>query len=176
MKNKDVSTINDYVYHESDDQVDTISYSNKQVDPISNPMAETHIVDRVSKLSVGVGLFEPAVIGGGIGPVTNVLENSRAELSINSLSPLNTNMSKAFVIGSACKSMGVNRNTLNYMSPDRTIRNHRRIGTLGVNEGVFSLIRNTTSSFAKWTGTIDPLDTSVNGSATQERNSDLSCI
>ena len=47
MKNKDVSTINDYVYYESDEQVDTISDSNKQFDPSSNPMTETHIIDRV---------------------------------------------------------------------------------------------------------------------------------
>ena len=79
MKKKDVSTTNDYVYYESDEQVDTISDSNKQVDPKSDPMAETHIFDRVGKLSVGVGLFEPYVIGGGIGNdlVTNVLENLR---------------------------------------------------------------------------------------------------
>ena len=75
MKNKDVSTINDYVYHESDEQVDTISDSNKQADPRSDPTAETHIVNRVRRLSVRVGLFEPSVIGGRIGPVTNVLEN-----------------------------------------------------------------------------------------------------
>ena len=90
-----------------DEQVDTISDSKKQVDPISDPMEETHIVDRVRKLSVGVGIFEPAVIGGGIvnNLITNVLENLREELSLNSLSPLNTNMSKAFVICSACKSV-----------------------------------------------------------------------
>ena len=84
MKKKDVSTINDYVYYESDEQVDTISDYNKQVDLRNDPMAETHIVDRVLNLSVGVGLFEPAVvIGGRIRPVTNVLDNSRVELSLN---------------------------------------------------------------------------------------------
>ena len=74
-KKENVSTINDSVYYESDEQVDTMSDSSKQVDPISDPMAETHIVDRVRKVSVGVGLFDPAVIGGGIGNdlVTNVL-------------------------------------------------------------------------------------------------------
>ena len=141
-------------------------------------MVETHIFDRVRKLSVGVGLFEPAVIRGGIGNdlVTNVLENLRVELSLNSLSPLNTNMSKAFVIGSACKSVGVDRNTLNCTLPDRTIQKHSRIGTPGVNGGVFSPSRGKISSFAKWTGNIEPLNTSVHGSATQERNSDFSCI
>ena len=178
MKKKDVSTINDSVYYESDEQVYTISDSNKQVDTRSNPMAETHIFDRVPKLSVGVGLFEPAVIGGGIGNdlVANFLDNLHVKVSLNSLSPLNTNTSKVFVIGSACKSVGVDRNTLNCTPPDRTIRNHIRIGTPGVNEGVFSPSRGKTSSFAKWMGNINPSDTSVHGSATQERNLGFSCI
>ena len=75
MKNKDVSTINDSVYYESNEQVDTVSDSNKQVDPISDTMTETHIVERFRSLSVVFGIFEPAVIGGCIRPVTNVLEN-----------------------------------------------------------------------------------------------------
>ena len=74
MKNKYVSTINDSVYYELDEHVDTISESNKKIDPRNYPIAETHIVDRVCNLSVQVGLFKPAVvIGGRIGPVTNVL-------------------------------------------------------------------------------------------------------
>ena len=69
MKNKYVSTINDSVYYELDDHVETISDFNKQVDPRNYPIAETHIVDRVCRLSVRVGLFEPAIIiGGSIGP------------------------------------------------------------------------------------------------------------
>ena len=62
MKKKDVSTINHSVYYESDEQVETISDYNKQVDPRRDPMTETHIVDRFRKLSVGVRIFEPAVI------------------------------------------------------------------------------------------------------------------
>ena len=107
MKNKDISKINDSVYYESNEQVDTISDYSKQVDPRSYPKAETHIVDIIRKLSVGVGLFEPAVIGRGIGNylVMNILENLRVELSLNSLSPLNMNTSRSFVSGSACKSV-----------------------------------------------------------------------
>ena len=76
MKKKNVSTINNSVYYESDEQVDTISDYNKRVDPRSDPMAETHTVDRFCNLSVGVRLFEPTVvIGGRIGPVTDLLEN-----------------------------------------------------------------------------------------------------
>ena len=92
MKKKDLPTINDSVYYEFDEHVDTISDSNKQVDPRSDPMAETHTVDRFCNLSVGVRLFEPSVIGViGKDLVTNVLENLRMDLSLNRLSPLNTN-------------------------------------------------------------------------------------
>ena len=143
MKKKDVSTKNDSVYYELDEHIDTISDSNKQVDPRKDPTAQTHIFDRVCNLSVRVRLFEPAVvIGGCIGPVKNILKNSRVELPLNSLSPLNTNQSKAFVIGSQCKSVGDNRNILNCTSPDsRTIQlNNSWIGTPPVNEGIFSLV------------------------------------
>ena len=98
---KDVSTINDSVYYELNEQVDTISDSKKQVDPRNDPNSKTHIVNRISKLSVG--LFDPAVIGViGKELFTNVLENSRVKLSLNSLSLLNTNILKALVIGSTC--------------------------------------------------------------------------
>ena len=108
MKNKDVSSINDSEYYESDEQVNTISDSNKKVDPRNNPIAETQIFDRVCTLSVKVGLFETyVVIGGRIGPVTNFLENLRVELPLENLSPLNTNELKAFVIGSQFESVGV---------------------------------------------------------------------
>ena len=100
IQKKYVSTINDSVYYELDEQVDTISDSNKQVDPRSDPKEENHIADRIRKLSVE--LFEPAVIGViGHNLVTNVQENSRVELSLNSLSRINTNTSKAIMIGLA---------------------------------------------------------------------------
>ena len=38
MKKEDVSTIKDSVYYESDEQVDTISDSSKQIDPRNNPI------------------------------------------------------------------------------------------------------------------------------------------
>ena len=101
MKKKDVSTINDSVYNKSDEHVDTISDSSKQVDPRNNPIKETHVVDRVSTLSIGSGYLEPAVIGiigrGITDLVTHVLTNSSKKLSMTSLSPLNTFQSKAFV-------------------------------------------------------------------------------
>ena len=63
MQNKDVSTINDSVYYESDKQVDTMIDSNKQVYPSIDRKEETHIINRTRKLSVRPILFEPAVIG-----------------------------------------------------------------------------------------------------------------
>ena len=98
MKKKYVSTINDSVYYESDEHVDMISDSDKQVDPRNDPIAETHIVDRVHTLSVRVGLSETDfVIRGRILPVMNVLDNSSVDLPL----------------GSQCKSVGVNRHILN---------------------------------------------------------------
>ena len=82
MKNKYVSTINDSIYYQLDEHVDTISDSNKQVDPRNNPISETRY-----NLSVRFGLFKPSVvIGGSIGPVTNILENLRVDLPLESLS------------------------------------------------------------------------------------------
>ena len=75
------------VYYESDEQVDTISDSNKQVDPRNDPKAETHIVNRIRKLSVGI--FDPAVIiVTGKDLIKNVLENLCLKISLNNFSLL----------------------------------------------------------------------------------------
>ena len=63
---KDILTINDLVYYESDEHVDTISDSSKQVDASKELIKETHIVNRVRNLSVRVVSIEPVVIGVGI--------------------------------------------------------------------------------------------------------------
>ena len=47
----------------SDEHVDTISESSKQVDASNDPIKEIHIVDRVCNLSVRVVSLNPAVIG-----------------------------------------------------------------------------------------------------------------
>ena len=126
IQKKDVSTINDSVYYDLDEHADTISDSNKHVDPRNYLESETHIVNRIRKLSFR--LLKPAVfrvIGKGL--IKNVLENSHVEISLNSLSPLNTNTSKAIVTDSACKSAEVDRNTLkSFTLPDRTIWYHNR--------------------------------------------------
>ena len=107
-KKKDVSTINDSVYNESDEHLDTISDSIKQVDARNGPIKETHIFDGISTLSIRVQPLKTVVIGIiGQGStklstnlITHVLTNSSEQLSITSSSPLNTFQSKAFMIGS----------------------------------------------------------------------------
>ena len=59
---KHVLTMNDLVYYESDEHVDMISYSSKQVDSSNEPIKYTHIIDRIRNLSVGVVSVDPAVI------------------------------------------------------------------------------------------------------------------
>ena len=115
------------VYYELDEHVDTISDSNKQVDARNEPIKETHIVDKVRNLSVGVVSHEPAVTGIGIirhgitqgiinrgmnivsNLVTNVLTNSSEILLNTNSSCLNTLQSEAFVIGSQDESVKSNR-------------------------------------------------------------------
>ena len=63
IQNKDISTINDSIYYESDDQVDMISDSKKQVDPSSDARVYTHVIDRIRKLSVIPITLEPVIIG-----------------------------------------------------------------------------------------------------------------
>ena len=116
MIKKDVSTINDSVYYESDEHVDTISYSRKQIDASNEPIKDTHIVDGINNLSVGVISVEPAVIGfetivqgitqgvfnGGtnIGSnlVTNILTSSSRILFGTNTFQLNTLQSEALVV------------------------------------------------------------------------------
>ena len=116
MKNKDVSIINDSIYNESDEHVDTISDSRKQVDTRKYPIKETHVVNGVLTLSIEVGPLNPDVIGiirqDSIDPVTHLLTNSSEQLSITSLSPLNTFQSKVFVIDLQCESVEGNRNII----------------------------------------------------------------
>ena len=111
MGKKYVSRINDSVYYESDKHVDMISDSGKQVDPRNDPIKQTHIIDGVHTLSIGVRPLDPAIIGiirqDSTDIVTYVLTNSSEQLSMKSSSPLNMIQSKAFVIGLQYGSVGV---------------------------------------------------------------------
>ena len=75
MKKKDVLTINDSVYNESDEHVYTISDSRKQVDARNYQIKDTHIVDGVHTISFRVRLFEPAFI--------RIIRKSSTPLSTN---------------------------------------------------------------------------------------------
>ena len=140
MKNKDVSTINDSVYYELVEHVDTISDSSKQVDTSNKPIKDTHIVDGIKNLLVGVVTVEPYVIGVGIighgitqgvinggtnissNLVTNVLTNSSKILFYTNTFQLNTLQSEALVIASQDESMESNRKVICTSSDIRNIR------------------------------------------------------
>ena len=104
-------------------------------------------IDRIRELSVRQ-LFEPAVIGViEQDLVTNVQENLRVELSLKSLSPLNTITSKVIVIGADCNSAQVDRNIQKICTPDDSHMSYpSRVGTTGFNVGVFSPLRGSNST------------------------------
>ena len=127
-----------------------ISDSNKQVDPSSNPRVDTHIINRIRKLSVRPITLEPVVIGQDL--VTSVRETSRNGLLLKSLNV------KEIVTYAACNSAQVDR--IAVWTPSRDIHNQPE-----VNVDVFIPSRGSKSSFAKWSKNIEPLNTSVAGSA-----------
>ena len=63
MKKEKVLTIKDSVYYESDEHADTISDSSKQVGASNKPITDTHIIEGVDNLSLGIVSVKPAVIG-----------------------------------------------------------------------------------------------------------------
>ena len=140
---KDVLTINNSVYYESDEHLDTISDFRKQVDARNDPIKETHTVDGINTLSIGVRSTKPAIIeiiGQGCTPlitnlVTDVLTNFSNQLFITSSSPLNTFHSKAFVIGSHDESVEDSKNIICTSRDSINSRgNHSRKGIPGVNK------------------------------------------
>ena len=195
MKNKDVSTVSDSVYNESDEHVDTISDTNKQVDARNKPIKETHIVDGINTLSVEVGSVESAVIiigiirqgitqviinGGtnvGSNLVTNVLTNSREILFDRNMFQLNTLQSEAFVIGPQDESVESNRKIICTLSDSRNIgRNHiSSIENPRVNKEILH-IYDTTSNVLSYTDNVKKFNTLVYGSTTQERTMESSRI
>ena len=156
MKNKDVSTINDSVYYELVEHVDTISDSRKQVDTSNKPIKDTHIVDGNKNLLVGVVTVEPYVIGVGIighgitqgvinggtniisNLVTNVLTNSSKIIFDTNTFQLNTIQSEALMIGPQDELVKRNNRMICTPSDSRKIRGEHisRIDTPGVNEDI----------------------------------------
>ena len=140
MKNKDVSKISDSIYNDSDEHVDTISDSSKQVDASNEPMKDTHIVDGINNLSVRVVSVEPAVIGVGIigqgitqgvinggtnigsNLITNVLNNYSKILFDTNTFQLNTIQSVTLGIGTQDESMKSDNRIIYTPSDSRKIR------------------------------------------------------
>ena len=174
--------------------MDTISDSRKQVDASNEPIKETHIVDRVRNLSVGVVYKEPVVIGIGIirngitqgiikggtnigiNLVTNVLTNFSEILFDTNTFQLNILQSEAFAIGPQDESMESNRKIICTSSDIRNIRgNHiSSIETPGVNEEIWSPRSDTTLNVLSCMDNVDKFDNIVHGSTNQERNLELS--
>ena len=63
IQKKDISTINNSTYYGSDNQVDTISDSKEQVDTSRNKRVDTHITNRIQKLSIRSITLKSVVIG-----------------------------------------------------------------------------------------------------------------
>ena len=184
------------VYYNSDEHVDTISYSSKQVDASNKPIKKTHIVDKVCNLSVGVVSEDPAVIGIGIirngitqgvinggtnivrNLVTNVLTNfSKIIFDTNTLQ-LNMLQSEAFMIGMHDKSVESNRKIICTSNDSRNIRGEHisRIDTPGVNEDIWRPRSDMTLNVLSCTDNVNKFYTLVYGSTTQERNLESSQI
>ena len=63
IQKKDVSTISNSAYYDSDDQLYKISYSKEQVDPSRDIRLDTHITNRIQKSSIRPITLQPVVIG-----------------------------------------------------------------------------------------------------------------
>ena len=180
VQKKDISTLKNSGYNESNYQVDKISDSKEQVDtsirpntdyveqvyPIRNTRVDTHITDVIKKLPIRPITFEPVAIGQDL--VTSVQETLIEGLSQESLKQLHTISSKDIVTDAACNSAQVDRI---FRTSSRAINMTPR-----VNIEIFSPIRGSNYSFEKWLRNIDPLNTSVDVYAAQESNSTCFCI
>ena len=96
MKKEKVSTINDSVYYESDENAYTISASSKPIDASNEPITDTQIVEGINNLSVGILSVEPVVIGVGIigQGITQGVINRITNIGSNIVMDILTNSSK----------------------------------------------------------------------------------
>ena len=189
MKKKDVSTINNSVYYQSDEHADTLSDSRKPVDASTEPITDTHIVERINNLSVEIVSVKPAVIGvgiigqgitqGDINGITNIGSNIVKDILTNSSKilfdkntfHLNTLQSETLVIGPQDEYVKITNRIISMPSDIRNISGDRiiRIDTPGVNKDIWSVI-NVTSNVLSCTDNVKKFDTIVHSSTTQERN------
>ena len=168
MKKEKVSTINYSVYYESDENVDTISDSSKQVDASNKPITDTHIFEGVNNLSVGIVSVKPAFIGFGIiGQsitqgvisgrtsidkiiVTDISSDYSNQLFKTNTFQLNSLQSETLVIGSQDESTKSTNRIISTPSDGRNIRGNRisRIDTPGVKKDILGVL-DTTSKFSE---------------------------
>ena len=189
MKKKEVSTINDSVYYESGEHVDTISDSSKPVDASNKPITDTHIVEGIHNLSVGIvsvysAVIRVRIIGQGITQgvtngstnigsniVTDILTNSSNILFGTNTFQLNSLQSKTLVIRQQDESMKRTNRIISSPSDNRNISSNCviSIDTPGVNNNVWSVI-DTTFNMLSDSDNVKKFDIIVQSSTTQERN------
>ena len=146
MKKEKVSAIKNSVYYESDEHADTISDSSKQVDASNKSITDSHIVEGVNNLSVGIVSVEPAVIGVGmigrgitqgvISGRTSIVKNIVTEISSDSSKQLfemntfqlNSLHSETLVIGLQDESMKSTNRNISTPSDGRNIRGFLLVG------------------------------------------------
>ena len=158
--------INDSGYNESNDQVDTISDSKKQVDPSSDPRIDTHITNGIQKLSIRAITFKPVLIRQDL--VMSVQETFCDGLLGESLKLLHMISVNEVFTDTACNSAQI----------DRIVWTHNRAihRTPAFNVEFFSPSRISNTSFAKWPSNTELLNTSIDGYAALERNLNCFCI
>ena len=131
-----------------------MSDSSKQADASNKPITDTHIVEGVNNLSVGIVSVDPAVIGVGIigrgitqgviSGITSIIKNIATDISLDSSKQLfetntfqlNLLQSETLVIGLQDGSMKITNMIISMQSDGRNIwGNHiSRIDTPGVNK------------------------------------------
>ena len=139
MKNKEEKAIDDSVYHESDENTDKISDSSKEVYASNKPITDTHIVEGINNLSVGVVSFDPAIIGVRIigrgitqgvisgrtslfnNIVTDISSDSSKQLFETNMFQLNSLQYKALAIGLQDKPMKIINRIISTPSDSRNI-------------------------------------------------------
>ena len=182
-------TINNSVYYESGEHIDTIIDSSKQVDASNDTIKENHMVNRVCNLSVEVVSFETAVIGVkiieqgitqgiingdtkiGSNIVTDVFMDYSKILFDTNTFQFNTLQSETLVIGPQDESMKRNNRVICMPSDSRNIRGNQfsRIDTPGVNKDIWSVM-DTTSNVPNCKDNVKKFDAMVQISTSQERN------
>ena len=152
----------------------------KQVDASNKPIRDTHIVEGVNNLSVGIVSVKPDVIGVGIigrgitqgviigrtsivkNIVTEISSDSRKQLFETNTFQLNSLQSKTYLIGLQDESTKITNRIMSTPSDGRNIRGNRisRIDTPGVNKNVWGVI-DTTSNVLSDADNVKKFDTRV---------------